>query len=244
VEQNSGWESRPVDEHSAIRRLGHPNGFAAGSTDCGMLVALEPGLYTVALGGVGDASGMGLFEVIQATGFGIVPQSSTHFINISNLCLVADAAGATLDLQLPLGRRLLIRAVGPGLTRFGVPGALANPRLELIRPLIATSLHGGVSTIPAAVVHTNDDWNAPLSPPGGADPETGMLRPLAGLQWLGSTEELRTATAKSYAFPLEEGTPDAAMFVAVNSPPMQLRVSGSDGGTGLVLVEIYDVDAL
>ncbi len=42
-------------------------------------------------------------------------------------------------------KRVIIRAIGPELTQYGVPDALANPRLEL---------HNGTG----ALIGWNDDW--------------------------------------------------------------------------------------
>lgn len=47
-------------------------------------------------------------------------------------------------------RQLLIRAIGPSLTRFGVTGALADPRL---------TIYDG-----SAAIATNDNWSATLAP--------------------------------------------------------------------------------
>ena len=43
------------------------------------------------------------------------------------------------------GKRVIIRAIGPSLTPFGVPGALANPTLDLFQG--------------STLLFSNDDWN-------------------------------------------------------------------------------------
>ncbi|HEY4638987.1 MAG TPA: hypothetical protein VIG87_03635, partial [Candidatus Udaeobacter sp.] len=45
--------------------------------------------------------------------------------------------------------RVIIRAIGPELTQFGIPDALANPRLEL-------------HTASGALIATNDDWQTTI----------------------------------------------------------------------------------
>jgi len=50
-------------------------------------------------------------------------------------------------------RNVLIRAIGPGLTQFGVGAVLADPTMTLNR------IAGGV----ASVIATNDDWAASLA---------------------------------------------------------------------------------
>jgi hypothetical protein len=46
-------------------------------------------------------------------------------------------------------KRVIIRAIGPELTQFGIPDVLANPRLEL---------HDGTG----ALIGTNDDWQTTI----------------------------------------------------------------------------------
>jgi hypothetical protein len=46
-------------------------------------------------------------------------------------------------------KRVIIRAIGPELTQFGIPDALANPRLEL---------HNGSG----ALIATNNDWQTTI----------------------------------------------------------------------------------
>jgi hypothetical protein len=46
-------------------------------------------------------------------------------------------------------KRVIIRAIGPELTQFGIPDALANPILEL---------HNGSG----ALIATNDDWQTTI----------------------------------------------------------------------------------
>jgi hypothetical protein len=48
-------------------------------------------------------------------------------------------------VQGAVPKRVIIRAIGPELTQFGIPDALANPRLEL---------HNGAGTL----IATNDNW--------------------------------------------------------------------------------------
>jgi len=46
-------------------------------------------------------------------------------------------------------KRVMIRAIGPELTQFGIPDALANPRLELHNPT-------------GALIASNDDWQTTI----------------------------------------------------------------------------------
>ena len=102
---------------------------------------------------------------------------------------------------------LLIRAVGPSLTPFGVAGTLADPRLQLF---------SGTN-----VLVTNDDW---AIPPGG-----------------GSASAVSAAFAACGAFSLETAAKDAAMVRNLGAGVYTAQVTGSDGGSGIALAELYDV---
>lgn len=69
-------------------------------------------------------------------------------VNMSNRTMVP--AGGTTIAGLVVGgavpRRVLSRAVGPGLTAFGVTGVLSNPRITVYRG--------------SQVIATNDDWSS------------------------------------------------------------------------------------
>lgn len=242
VAENSGWRTRPQDEWTAIRRLGAGFSFDETGDDCGLVLSLAPGLYTVQLSGLDGTSGIGLIELYQGNGLGTVPQSSPHLINVSSRCTVgAGESVAIAGLTLPMGRKVLIRAIGPGLAAFGVNGVLANPRLEVVRPATSTVLIGGVSSSPAVVVLTNDDWNDQQPLTMSFDTATNTPRPVAGVSWRGSAEEIRAATASAGAFPIAEGSREAVVLVTVDHSPMTVHVSGAEGGTGVALVEAYDV---
>jgi len=97
---------------------------------------------------------------------------------------------------------VVIRAIGPSLTDFGVPGPLADPVLEL---------HDANQ----AVIATNDDWR-------DNTPADQQLLIDASLD---PTNNLESAMIK---------TLNPGLYTAV--------VSGSNGGTGVALIELYDLD--
>ncbi len=120
---------------------------AADSKDAAVETNLSPAAYTVRVT-TGDAisSGVTLAEIydaepVTATGAQLVNVSTLGFVGSGDKILTA---GFAIAGNAP--KRLLIRAVGPGLAPFGVTGLLPNPQLGLV-PL------GG--TEPLA---TNDDW--------------------------------------------------------------------------------------
>lgn len=78
------------------------------------------------------------------------PGGASRLGNVSTRLRVGTGDGVAIAgfvLQGSGSRRVLIRALGPSLTAFGVTGALANPNLELVAA-------GG------ATLATNDDWRA------------------------------------------------------------------------------------
>jgi len=117
-----------------------------GSADSASEVRLLPGTYSSRVtGDVAGASGVALVEVYDA-------ESSNGRARLANLSTLGfsgtgeNALVAGFSIQGNAPKRLLIRAIGPGLTSYGVAGVLADPRLDLY-PL-------GQSTATAA----NDNW--------------------------------------------------------------------------------------
>lgn len=107
---------------------------------------------------------------------------------------------------------LLVRAVGPGLTRFGVVGALADPALEL---------HATREDGRSALLSANENW---------ADNGRGPA--------------LIDAAAKTGAFPLEDGSLDAALLATATPRPYTAVVRGGASPSGIALVEVYDGEAV
>jgi hypothetical protein len=99
-------------------------------------------------------------------------------------------------------KHVLIRAIGPSLSQFGVPNPLADPVLELHGP-------GSFVTI------TNDNWKE--------DPVQRALIEATGLQ---PTNDFESAV---------EARLDPGAYTAV--------VSGKNSGTGVGLIEVYDLAA-
>ena len=115
-----------------------------------MLATLSPGLYTVLARAPAAAANPGvvLIEVYDATPTSTA--NSPKAINVSTRGPVGTGASimiAGFVISGDASRRVLIRGVGPTLTRFNVPGALADPQIELF-DASGTSLR------------KNDDWAA------------------------------------------------------------------------------------
>jgi hypothetical protein len=104
----------------------------------------------VAGSGTGAAAqGIALVEVYEAdsTPSSLVNLSCRARVGTGGDILIAGFAVAGSE-----PKRVLIRAAGPSLAALGVTGALADPRLEVIRE--------GTG----AIVATNDNWDSALAP--------------------------------------------------------------------------------
>ena len=101
------------------------------------LPALAPGSYSVQItGGTGGGAptGVALAEVYDATPATTYTATTPRLTNVSARTQVGVdgdilIAGFVIAGETP--KTLLIRAIGPTLGSFGVPGALADPKLEL-----------------------------------------------------------------------------------------------------------------
>jgi len=90
---------------------------------------LNPGAYTVVVRGKSSATGIGLFEVYdldQAVDANLGNISTRGFVGTGDDVMIG---GTIIVGAVPA--RVLVRAIGPSLTNFGLPNALANPILEL-----------------------------------------------------------------------------------------------------------------
>jgi len=103
---------------------------------------INPGAYTVVVRGKNDGTGIGLFEV-----YDLDPSADSELANISTRGRAETGDNVMIGGFIVRGvdsQKVIIRALGPSLQ---VPGALANPTLEL---------HDGNG----ALLATNDDWRS------------------------------------------------------------------------------------
>ena len=92
-----------------------------------IMTTLPPGSYTTVLSGKNAGPGTGLLEV-YSTSSGLSNASVRGFVGTGDHVLIGgfSSSGGNGTIQL------IIRALGPTLTQFGVNGALADPTLTLI----------------------------------------------------------------------------------------------------------------
>ncbi|MES2694992.1 MAG: DUF1800 family protein [Verrucomicrobiota bacterium] len=111
-------------------------------------------------------------------------------------------------------KQLLIRAIGPTLSTFGLSGVVADPSLTVFGP--------NSSTVVAA---TNNNWSTPTG--------TGAA----------TAAQLSAAFTATGAFSLTAGSLDAAVLATLAPGPYTAQVSGAGTSTGLALVEVYEMGA-
>jgi len=123
-----------------IQSSGHA---PANPFESAIIADLPPGNYTAIVRGVNDTTGVALVEV-----YDLGNDASSILGNISTRSFVQTDDNVMIGGFIVQGmgaKRVIIRAIGPELTQFGVPDPLANPTLEL---------HNGAG----ALIGSNDDW--------------------------------------------------------------------------------------
>lgn len=155
------------DQVAAIRASGYA---PDDPRESAMIVNLPPGNYTAIVRGVGNTTGVVLAEVYDLT-----PAPNSILGNISTRAFVQTGDNVMIGGVIVQGtepRRVIVRAIGPELTQYGVPNALADPILELhdaTGALIASNdnwqhtIIGGIITTPQ-VQQIRNSGHAPGSP--------------------------------------------------------------------------------
>ena len=103
--------------------------------------------YTAVMRGANDTTGLGVVEVYDldsGPGSTLLNVSTRGQVGVDPNALIAGLTLGGTD-----SKQILVRAIGPSLAAFGVPGALSDPTLEL---------HDGNG----GLIDSNDDWiNSP-----------------------------------------------------------------------------------
>jgi hypothetical protein len=146
IASNNNWVATVIggiitsDQVAAIRSSGYAPGDPSESA---MIVNLPPGNYTAIVRGVSNTSGVALAEV-----YDLSPAPNSILGNISTRSFVRTGDNVMIGgviVQGTLPRRVIVRAIGPELTQYGVPNVLADPTLEL---------HDATG----ALIASNDNW--------------------------------------------------------------------------------------
>jgi hypothetical protein len=135
---NDDWVTSP--DMQAITNTG----LAPGNTkESAIIASLLPGNYTAKVAGTNNATGVGLIELYDLNSF-----SSSTLANIATRGRINQGENVLIAGYIVGGykaQRVVVRAIGPSLTQFGVNDALADPFLDL---------HNAQGTI----IMSNNDW--------------------------------------------------------------------------------------
>ncbi|PYJ08514.1 MAG: hypothetical protein DMF06_12600 [Verrucomicrobia bacterium] len=144
----------------------------AHNLESAILATLNPGAYTAIVRGKNNASGIALIEV-----YDLSQASASRLGNISTRAFVSTGSSVVIAGFILGGHagnaNVILRGIGPSLAGFGVPGALANPILQL------RDANGGL-------LQENDDWED--------DPSQAAIITAAGLAPTNSLESAIAAT--------------------------------------------------
>jgi xyloglucan-specific exo-beta-1,4-glucanase len=171
---------------------------AASSKDAALLTPLTAGARTMHVTTSNSTSGVALAEVYDAdtssTDLQLVNISGRGAVDATSNLIAGFVVGGTGSMNV------LVRAVGPTLTDYGVTGVLSNPNVTIYNS-------SGVA------VASNDDW--------------------------GGSSALSSTFTQVGAFNLPASSKDAAILLTLTPGPYTAVVSGSNGATGVALVEVY-----
>jgi cyclophilin family peptidyl-prolyl cis-trans isomerase len=142
VASNDNWGDAPNKQDVS------DYGLAPGSPNESVILTTVPSntsgaAYTAIMRGANNTTGLGVVEV-----YDLDSGPGSTLLNISTRGQVGTDPNALIGGFILGGaesKKILVRAIGPSLTAFGVPGALSDPTLEL---------RNGQGD----VVDSNDDW--------------------------------------------------------------------------------------
>jgi pimeloyl-ACP methyl ester carboxylesterase len=170
----------------------------ANDLESAIVATLAPGAYTAIVRGKDNGTGVAVVEAYdlnQAAGSKLANISTRGFVDTDNNVMIG---GLIVGPAGTAGSTLLVRALGPSLSNFGIQNPLADPILEL---------HNGNGT----AIASNDNWR---------DTQQASIQ-FAGIP---PSNDLESAIVQTLA-------PGA--YTAI--------VSGKNNGTGVGLIEVYDL---
>ena len=186
IAANDNWMT---DQQAEIQA----SGFAPGdSREPAIVQSLAPGAYTAVVRGVNGTSGTALLEVHD-----LAPLSGSLLTNMStrgvvgtnsNVMIGGFIVGAGLGANGDGSSEVLIRALGPELTSFGISDALQDPKMEL---------YDGNGTLLLANDNWKDSQQAAIQATGlapGDDREPAILTTLIQGNWTAIVRSKSNAT--------------------------------------------------
>jgi hypothetical protein len=132
IGSNNNWQTTIIggvitsNQVSAIQNSGHA---PTQPSESAIIATLQPGNYTAIVRGVNNTVGVALAEVydLSADTASVLGNISTRsFVQTGNDVMIG---GFIIEGSGP--KTVIVRAIGPELTRFGIPNVLADPALDL-----------------------------------------------------------------------------------------------------------------
>jgi hypothetical protein len=146
IASNDNWRTTQLggiitaDQVAEIQATGAAPG---NDNESAIIGTLAPGNYTAQVRGANATTGIGVAEAYDlslASAARLANVSTRGFVQAGDNLMI----GGFIIVNNPL--KVVVRGIGPSLTQFGVPNALANPTLELRGT--------------AGLILANDDWRA------------------------------------------------------------------------------------
>ena len=133
VSTNDNWAAG-TNSNQTVAVTTRVGAFALATTalDAALVANLTPGSYSAVVTGKTPAPGIALMEAYDTS----TTNTSARLINMSARTNVGTGGSiliAGFAIQGDAPKQVLIRAIGPSLTQFGVTGVLADPQLALFR---------------------------------------------------------------------------------------------------------------
>lgn len=146
IASNDSWQNTVIggiitaDQVRDIRTSGHA---PTDPSESAIIADLPAGNYTAIVRGANNTTGVGLVEV-----YDLAPSGNSTLSNISTRSFVQTGDNVMIGGFIVQGtqpKKVIVRAIGPELSQFGVPDSLSNPTLEL---------HNSTGEL----IASNDNW--------------------------------------------------------------------------------------
>jgi hypothetical protein len=134
--------------------------------------AMNVGGYSAQLSGVNNAAGVVLAEIYDVMPSASFGAATPRLVNVSARTLSGTGANVLIAgfvIAGPTSKTLLVRAIGPTLSVFGVTGVLTDPKLEVFNSS-------------AGLIQQNDNW-------GGTPALTAAFNSVGAFQLVGDSRD-------------------------------------------------------
>ena len=150
VASNDNWQTTIIGgiiTQDQVQEILNSGRSPADTRESAIIANLTAGNYTAIVRGVSNTTGVALVEV-----YDLSPDADSILGNISTRSFVQTDDNVMIGGFIVQGNQpkmVIIRAIGPELTQFGVPNVLADPTLEL---------HNGAG----ALIASNNNWQTTI----------------------------------------------------------------------------------